>query len=418
MRQFALRPEPSSSRSARPDVGVRRPRAAPAMLDLQATAGNAAVASLIAGVPVQRARRSRAARAARAADALLSDLLARSPDEAIAAIDAIRDPKRLRALQETLRTRPASSDAFETARRLLIINRIALRETQLAVRAHVNRLLRTIMRPRRKGGLTPTHQEQLQLLLEPLSDQDLKEIERDLILWPTYPDVGRMSDTIEVVTERAGRGDEAAGDRGRFPLEAAEGEEGAETGTPSTIAEEVMAESRRFAKKPGNLCLNFVVAASEVILGGEQDRFEAATRSYFKGAAKRSKETSRGARTLGRLASELRLQGLAGPVKILRWTGSRASGEHRPRPADAFSSLARSGPGWYFFVVNQFSYHTFVVSVRVAEDGSHTYFHIDDNGTEEMDATALNLELDRGLDPDHGRSVGSKFWQLYRTAAS
>ena len=383
------------------------------MLALQATAGNAAVGRLMAGPTVQRARRSRAARAA---DALLSDLLARSPDEALAAIDAIRDRKRLRALQETLSTRPASSDPFETARRLLIINRIAVRETQLAVRAHVDRLLKSIMRPRRKGGLTPTHKDQLQQLLDTLSDHDLKEIEQDLILWPTYPDMGRMSETIEVVTERAGLRDEVGGDRGRFPLEASEGEAGAETGTPSTIAEEVMAESRRFAKRPGNLCLNFVVAASEVVLGGEENRFEAATRSYFKGAAKRSEETPRGARTLGRFASELRLQGLAGPVKILRWTGSRAHGEHRPRPADAFSSLARSGPGWYFFVVNQFSYHTFVVSVRVAEDGSETYFHIDDNGTDEMDATALNLELDYGLDPKHGRSVGSKFWQLYREA--
>jgi hypothetical protein len=393
-------PQPRTVRQREPESPVA---------GLQA-AGNAAVASLLGPAAVQRA--TRAERAAAAADAKLTGLLALSSADAMQAVDAIADQAELRALMEALKTRASTADPDEIGRRLMLINRIALRQTQLAIRERVMALLGRIMKPS-TGGLSAKDRADLEALLLPLSDQDLKEIEQDLILWRTYEPAGRMADTIEVVTERARKEDEDGSVLGRFSLETIEGATDTEPGTASGVAADVMDEAERFSKRPGNLCLNFVVEASQIVLGAEPKPLESAFASYAKGAHERSKKTSRGARTLGRFASELRLHGLAGPVNILRWSGRNDTGHHDPQPSELFARLSRQGAGWYFFVVNQFSYHTFVVGVRVDGGGSRKFFHIDDNGTDELDASGLDETFDRDLDPPHGRSVGSKTWQLY-----
>jgi hypothetical protein len=161
-------------------------------------------------------------------------------------------------------------------------------------------------------------------------------------------------------------------------------------------------------------CLNFLENYGlDELYSDEKKEVETAKSRYREGAAERRKKTTYHAETLSRLASELRLQGLTGPVNILKWKGTPKEGHHEPHPADLFDKLSSAGDGWYFFLVSLFSKHTFIIAVNVSPGGSsnRTYFEIQGGQSVEKSREEIKAWFDDEL--VNKKLAYTRVWQVY-----
>ena len=266
---------------------------------------------------------------------------------------------------------------------------------------------------------------------DPAPDR-LKRFEKIIILWPQFGAVGKKAHILEIVTSPLRGTDAEESRRGRFSEE--EGGQIKEE-LDQAVAARIEREKAKILKKDKtktekeafeaakdkelNSCLEFLEISSlpRLYADEEVDR-EAAASSYREGAGKRGKGKSHGA-VLSRLASELRLRGLVGPPHTLNWVGSHERGHHEPNPVDLFDRLSSAGDGWYFFFVNLFSFHTFLIAVHVSMGGTRRRF-FEIQGGQSVQKSTKELEEWFGthfdptnFNPKHTRKVGSRVWQIY-----
>jgi hypothetical protein len=255
----------------------------------------------------------------------------------------------------------------------------------------------------RKGGgktLDPADVTEFERLLADLPSDALKRLEKDLLLWSKFGAAGKMTQIIRLVTDRSRLSDTEESQRGQFTETAG-----------TTVKDDLSAAAPDFGF---NECLNFVHNVSlDVLFAGHEDRVDAAQAAYAKGARERALVTPTHARTLSRLASELRLQGLLGPVNILQWRGGAKSGHHEPDAADLFDRLSGAGDGWYFFVCSLVSFHTFVIAVQV-DGGKRTYFEIQGGQSVRKSRGEVTAWFDEEFRPNT-TLANSRVWQVYVT---
>ena len=265
-----------------------------------------------------------------------------------------------------------------------------------------------------------------------LTPSRLKKFEKIVILWPQFGAVEKKARILEIVTSPLRGTDAEESRRGRFSEE--EGGQIKEE-LDEAVAGRIEREKAKILKKDKtktekeafeaakdkelNSCLEFLEISSlpRLYADEEVDR-EAAASSYREGVGKRGKGKSHGA-VLSRLASELRLRGLVGPPHTLNWVGSHERGHHEPNPVDLFDRLSSAGDGWYFFFVNLFSFHTFLIAVHVSMGGTRRRF-FEIQGGQSVPKSTKDLEEWFGthfdptnFNPKHTRKVGSRVWQIY-----
>jgi hypothetical protein len=245
----------------------------------------------------------------------------------------------------------------------------------------------------------------------------LKKLEKELLLWPDAGHQAKMTEMIEIVTSALRLSDLEESKRGRFTAD--EGQK--------KFAEVEATSVAVGAEKPDlDRCLTFV-KKSMSILGGDAGKVAAASDAYYAGAATRQpgqlhKETG------SRLASELRIQGLAGPAHVLvrkrlhpgdKDLAKRRQGYYEPPLTSIFDRLSSAGEGWYFFTVSLSSTHTLIVAVAVSDKGEREYFRIQDGSVaDRKKADELNEWIDKfpeRNDIDPTKIVNSRVWQIYVT---
>jgi hypothetical protein len=228
----------------------------------------------------------------------------------------------------------------------------------------------------------------------------LRDLEHELVLWPKL--VPGMDEIIEIVTG-AGR----LGTAGRDAFDQVDSALARfDESTGKGLKDALARDAEGFTGAPS--CLSYLYASGVTrLFHDSSDAVEEAKERYWSGANERLKTTKRHAKTLSRLASELRLAGLVGPVRILRMRGRR----HDPKPTTHFEHLTGGGPGWYFFLASLGSFHTLIVAVHERGYG-RTYFKIQDGGTDRKTADELNEYFD-----EHGRIFGAstRIWPVYAT---
>jgi hypothetical protein len=121
------------------------------------------------------------------------------------------------------------------------------------------------------------------------------------------------------------------------------------------------------------------------------------------------------------MASEMRLEGLVGPVTVLRWTGSADKGHHTPDPVSVFDRLSDAGDGWYFFLckvqTSGGGAHTFLIAVHVTSGGSsREYFEIQDGQSVRKTTRQLKDWFDKEFLPNTTKG-SSRIWQVYTKPA-
>ncbi|MGL5064752.1 MAG: DUF4157 domain-containing protein [Microcoleus sp.] len=239
----------------------------------------------------------------------------------------------------------------------------------------------------------------LKAILSLLPISHIKKLEKELLLWPKFGQIEKMTRIIEITADFTRKTDFEESKRGQFP-----------ENQGSEIKDKLSQATENFGF---NECLNFLYKASlSELYSDEEKEVETAKSRYAKGAAERGKKTTTHAKTLSRLASELRLQGLTGPVNILKWKGKGEKGHHEPHPADLFDRLSSGGDGWYFFLVNLISFHTFIIAVNVSSGGSNRrYFEI--QGGQSLPKS--REELKAWFDDEFSNEKGaySRVWQVY-----
>lgn len=259
----------------------------------------------------------------------------------------------------------------------------------------------------KKGNSIDFHDKMaLKAILSLLPISDIKKLEKELLLWAEHTPIDKMTRIIEITSNFARKTDFEESKLGQFP-----------ENKGSEIKDNLSQATKDYGL---NQCLKFVYKASlNELYSDEEKEVETAKSRYAEGAAKRKKTTTRQAETLSRLASELRLQALVGPVHLLKWKGSHEKGNHEPEPAVLFDRLSSAGPGWYFFLVNLVSFHTFIIGVHVSRGGTERkYFEIQGGQSVEKTPEELKFWFDRKFDPSlfnekHERTVGSRVWQVY-----
>lgn len=264
-------------------------------------------------------------------------------------------------------------------------------------------LVRQILKSR-GSKLTEDEEFVLKHHLRSLPIQEIKVLEKELLLWPKFGKIEKITRIIEITTSFTRKSDVEESRRGRFKEK-----EGGE------VKERLSSAATQFGF---NECLNFLHNSSldELFVDEELEKVEAAREMYARGAAERREKTITHARTLSRLASELRLQGLLGPVNILRWKKARGGeGHHESHPADLFDRLSNAGSGWYFFLVSLVSFHTFIIAVHVGTGGRRRYFEI--QGGQSVPKT--REELKNWFDEEFPNKKGaySRVWQVYMRPA-
>lgn len=271
------------------------------------------------------------------------------------------------------------------------------------------------------------------------SPSRLKRLEKTIVLWPSFGNIRKKAQIIEMVTAPIRKTDLEESQRGRFSE--VEGGE-IKTELVNVMKERIRLEKEKITKeneakprsdqltdeeideaakdKELNSCLDFLKNSSlQELYAEEEDERKAASLRYKEGVAERKQKTTIHAKTLSRLASELRLQGLVGPVHLLKWKGTHEKGHHEPSPTDLFDRLSSAGDGWYFFLVGLLSFHTFLIAVHVSEGGSRRrYFEIQGGQAVRKTPKQLKQWFDRDFDPSrfnrkHKRNVGSRVWQIY-----
>jgi hypothetical protein len=347
----------------------------------------------------------------------LIDYLLGMSNEAETFFEQFTDSRYLRVVRSELSARMESMDApspkLDELQKLhsLVMTRLSLIEAEGVFKDFKDDfedLVRRIIRRTKGIRISPDDEEELRQLLGSLSVQNVKELEKMILL---SPDVvghsGKAAHIIEIVTSfsRTTSTPEEESERGRF--------EGSE------IKEQLSTAATEF---DSNSCWDFLYERGLKILYADKEKVRAAKAGYRQGAAERREDTVHGSRTLSRGAAELRLQGLLGPVNVLRWKGTHETGHHEPSPAKLVTELSSAGDGWYFFFANVVSFHTLIIAVEVVR--SHRKFFVIEAGKAGKDVTEeeLNKKFDE-LDPTRGgrrqrhtSHVGSRIWQVYAKA--
>ncbi len=288
------------------------------------------------------------------------------------------------------------------------------------------------------GSINKTDEESLiEIVNRDPSPNRIKEFEKIIILWPKFGDIRKKARIIEIVTEPIRRTDMEESQLGRFDEN--EGKN-IKSGLDGAVNDRIAIEKEKILKKDKskdvdeaekeakkkelNSCLEFLQEASlDELYADEESEQKVANERFLEGVTERKKNSGSKkpihAATLSRLASELRLQSLVGPVHILKWKGSHEKGRHNPKPTDLFDRLSDAGDGWYFFLVGLFSFHTFIVAVHVSAGGTkRRYFEIQGGQSVRKSKRRLNEWFDQTFDPTnfnpkHKRNVGSRVWQVY-----
>jgi len=260
----------------------------------------------------------------------------------------------------------------------------------------------------RAGGgtsLSSSDKEKLERLLAGRSVADIKLMEWILVLWPAFGHSGKMNRMIELVTGAIRQSDKKESARGRFD---------------EKIGSRIHARLSKAAKETEfGQCLNFLANEGlPELLADEKSRLADALKRYRKVAKERKeKKQAHGGGTLSIMASEIRLEGLVGPVTVLRWTGSPTKGHHAPDPVSVVDRLSGAGDGWYFFLASAVSFHTFLVAVHVTSGGAaREYFEIQDGQSVRKTRRQLKDWFDKEFLPNTERA-SSRIWQVYRERA-
>lgn len=260
----------------------------------------------------------------------------------------------------------------------------------------------------RAGGgtsLSPVDQAKLDRLLAGRSVSDIKMLEWILVLWPAFGHSAKMNRMIEIVTGALRQSDKEESSRGRFD---------------EKTGGEIHARLSKAAKETEfGQCLNFLANEGlPELFADEKARLADALKRYSKVAKERKeKKQAHGGGTLSIMASEMRLEGLVGPVTVLRWTGSPTNGHHVPNPVSVFDRLSDDGDGWYFFLASAVSFHTFLVAVHVTSRGaSRKYFEIQDGQSVSKTPKQLKDWFDKEFLPNTEKA-SSRIWQVYRKPA-
>lgn len=276
---------------------------------------------------------------------------------------------------------------------------IALEELQREKERQLMDLFVTTVQSMLAGAgpkLQQSDMEYLSQLRDRMSIPTLKRLEKKLALWPKAGVSIRMKKILDLVTARTRQSDPGESQRGRFDDEAGEG-----------IRDELrlQTEDPDFA---GNKCLKFIsTVGADALFPAQSARVATADKEYRKLSNRNELGELHHDATLSLLASELRIQGLLGPINVLPWSSKRE--RYEPPPHDLFDRLSSAGDGWYFFLAGLASYHTVMVAVHVT-GGSRTYFEIDNHDVVSKDAA----EIDEAFD-SFGRfqKVPSRVWQVY-----
>ncbi len=254
-------------------------------------------------------------------------------------------------------------------------------------------------------SVSPADQATLEALLDGRSVDEIKMMEWILVLWPSFGHSTKMNRMIEIVTAAIRQSDRDESARGRF-----------DEITGSGIHERLskIAEATKFGQ-----CLNFLANEGlPELFAGEKTRLADALGRYARVAKeRREKKQAHGGGTLSIMASEMRFEGLVGPITILRWTGSPDTGHHEPDPVSIFDRLSDSGDGWYFFLASAVSFHTFLVAVHVTAGGtSREYFEIQDGQSVRKTPRQLKDWFDKEFVPNT-KKASSRIWQIYQEPA-
>lgn len=260
----------------------------------------------------------------------------------------------------------------------------------------------------RTGGdtsLSTGDQAKLENLLKGRSVAEIKMMEWILVLWPSFGHSGKMNQMIEIVTSAIRRTDKEESSRGRFDEKA---------------GSEIHARLSKAAKETKfGQCLDFLANEGlQELFADEQTRLAEALKRYVQVAKDRKeKKQAHGGGTLSIMASEMRLEGLVGPVTVLRWTGSADKGHHTPDPVSVFDRLSDAGDGWYFFLckvqTSGGGAHTFLIVVHVTSGGSsREYFEIQDGQSVRKTTRQLKDWFDKEFLPNTTKG-SSRIWQVY-----
>ena len=256
----------------------------------------------------------------------------------------------------------------------------------------------------RKGGgvsLSPADHAKLESLLDGRSVDEIKMMEWILVLWPSFGHSTKMNRMIEIVTDVIRRSDKEESSRGRFDEK---------TGSEIHARLSKAAKDTKFGQ-----CLNFLANEGlPELFADEKSRLADALKRYRQVAKERKeKKQAHGGGTLSIMASEMRLEGLVGPVTVLRWTGSADKGHHTPDPVSVFDRLSDAGDGWYFFLASAVSFHTFLIAVHVTSGGVlREYFEIQDGQSVRKTPRQLKDWFDKEFLPNTEKA-SSRIWQVY-----
>jgi hypothetical protein len=256
----------------------------------------------------------------------------------------------------------------------------------------------------RKGGgvsLSTADQAKLEALLKGRSVDEVKMMEWILVLWPSFGHPAKMNRMIEMVTGAIRRSDKEESSRGRFDEK---------TGSEIHARLSKAAKQTKFGQ-----CLNFLANEGlPELFADEKSRLADALKRYRQVAKERKEQQqAHGGGTLSIMASEMRLEGLVGPVTVLSWTGSADKGHHTPDPVSVFDRLSSAGDGWYFFLASAVSFHTFLVAVHVSSGGvSREYFEIQDGQSVRKTPRQLKDWFDKEFLPNTEKA-SSRIWQIY-----
>lgn len=250
--------------------------------------------------------------------------------------------------------------------------------------------------------LSAADEATLRGMLAPLSTREVKILEWIVVLWPKFGSATKMNRIMEIVTEPIRKTDKGESKRGRFD---------------ETDGSAIKRRLSKAAKDTAfGQCLNFLANEGlEELFPDEKKRLAAAISRYVKVARDRKKKgQAHGGGTLSIMASEMRLEGLVGPINLLRWKGSAMKGRHQPNPVELFDRLSSAGDGWYFFLCSAVSFHTFIVAVHVTSGGSkRTYFEIQDGQSVRKTPAKLKAWFDEEFLPNN-ELASSRVWQVYR----
>jgi hypothetical protein len=249
-----------------------------------------------------------------------------------------------------------------------------------------------------KGAtIQPVDMDDLIQWADAMSVPALKRLERKLVLWPKSGVAVRMEKIFKVVTARTRKSDLEESQRGRFDED---------------MGQQMTDSLHEQTKAPifeGNKCLSYIDSVGmETLYGDDSGRLAPADAEY---RDLWNREANKGGlheeATLSRLAAELRIQDLVGPVNILPWSGRLQ--RHDPPPHELFDKLSIAGDGWYFFLGSAASFHTIMVAVHVTA-GRRQYFKIDNHGVTRKTQSGLDESFDSQGDE---KKNPSRVWQVY-----